>query len=270
MKGQSPGQHDRQQGQDGEKSVNPRRGWAGPAEPTAGQQPGDDAGHKAEEMRAEVGVLVADAEQSEQGQGGGQGPEPSAGEGVTLLYHADTRQQADGAEKCRRSPDRAMVAVIDPGVEQIAGGAAQEHQAPTETGTKLAADEDEEKAADADIPQQVQSVGMEGEGGNGPPPLAVQNLVGIGVAERDPVDGRVAERQDIHQGHIVEDGQDTQDGKRDQVVVGQDGRFGGRRPVAVFLLKKGDFFFRQGQITGRCQQVPPFFRFLPTVGDAAG
>ena len=78
------------------------------------------AGEKAEEMGAEIGMFVPGAEQRQQRQGGGQRPDPFAFQGAAPLQDADAGEQADRAENGRGGPDRAMSAVVDPGVGEVA------------------------------------------------------------------------------------------------------------------------------------------------------
>ena len=79
---------------------------------------------------------------------------------------------------------------LDPGIEEIAEGAAGQEQAPGESRAEGAAQEDDKAAADSQVAEEVESIGMEGEGGDGAPPLSGHDCAGIGVAVADPVCGR--------------------------------------------------------------------------------
>ena len=79
-----------------------------------------------------------------------------------------------------------MGRVLQPGVDQVAEHAGGEQQQPGGSGAQVAAQARDENAADHQVAKQVLPVGVQGEGGRQPPPLAGHDLAGVGVAEGRP------------------------------------------------------------------------------------
>ena len=111
---------------------------------------------------------------------------------------------------------------------------------------------------------EVPPVGMQGEGGDQPPPLAIQDSAGLGGPEGDPVGGTGK----LHLGDVVKGRQQDQDRERRQGVLRKLLPQGGRwRPVAVVLMIAAQFVQGVRMLFRRHQQAPVAISDFDEAGD---
>ena len=150
-------------------------------------------------------------------------------------------------------------------------GSGTEEQAPGKPCAEFTAEEDDENTAERQVTEQMQPVRVQGEGGDEPPPLAVEYLGGVGVAEGDPVERVMAGQGGIELGDVVEGGEEDKDRKGRQGVFRQRlcGRCG-RGPVAVFRFEETQLIPGRSKALSRHQQTPAGSAWLDAAGEIAG
>ena len=82
------------------------------------------------------------------------------------LWKGILRQQPDSTEDRRGGADGTVVRALDKSVCQVAEQTAAKDQAPAETGAEIAAEPVDEDAADDNVAGQVNSAGVQGQGGD--------------------------------------------------------------------------------------------------------
>ena len=254
---------------EGQNAGNPLPAFAEAADVEAGgQQTAEGAGGEAQKVPQNVGAFAADAGVGQQRDGGEQGREiaPPIAAAQKAAPPDEGAGQPQSGEGGRGSAQGSEGGRLQPRIGQVAQEAAQQHQKPAEASAEKAAHEQAEQGAEEGIAGQMAQIGMQGEGGDRPPPLAVAHQLGVHQADLPPVP--------------AEGGSAFQIGQQpDQQQIGQHPDPAGIEDVQartdldrlpVFLFVAGQFRLGPGGLAGRHQQTPFALLHFQAMGNASG
>ena len=208
-----PGQQHRQSATQAEYSVEPDSGSPVKTDQKFCRKSQSESADKSEQMCAKIGAFSGASQQGQQRQRCRNREYPALPMIVAVAEQADGGDQPDRAEDGGRCADSTVVEWLEQGVAQITQKTTDQQQTPAQPGAQITAEPHDKQTAEAQVAEQVDQIGMQGEGGQQAPPLAVEDLAGVSIAEFKPVDGPMAEQVDVELSQVMEAGEQEQDRK---------------------------------------------------------
>lgn len=242
MEGEKPAHGEDEKKTQGETRLQYKRQSCGGKSRESTQSSADKAAEQAEKMAAQISALSSGAEEGEEGEAGHEGHEQVPERCGSLGSISDGAEQTDGAENRRGETDKVVAAALYPDIDGVGGNAGEEdeHQADTVAGeSEEIMDDNGSKQA---IAQQVDDIGMKGEGGGEAIPFpAVEDggsVAGAGTKPRRLGPPLAAETVDKCQATAEGHAHGAEDGWLNLTLSCSGG------PVTVFFQVGGDLHGR--------------------------
>ena len=235
----------------------------------ARQHPPDREPHREpRHMGADVGALAAEAEIGQQQHAGPERRQLAQAQ-VALQPAAlagEGGDDAQGGEDGGRGTDGGVVRRAQGGGEEVAEGAGQQDGEPGETGAEELGGERADGHAGQEVADQMAVVEVEGQGGDGTPPLAGAHQAGLDGTGLEPVDA-----PQVAAGGTVEEEEEERVGqRRGPALVDGAGRARGPPAGGVLVLVGGELVARVGGVRGGDEQADAEWHGHLAAGDAHG